>query len=118
MLPASSTWVPHVHTVLRTSDASPGCVTSTRTDTTPALLPPLPLLRGLKSFRTSPWDPKESLPAEYARVFAFESFKRAQKRAREAVARADVDPGTVLTGAWQEAGCWAVCRWFRTYSNG
>lgn len=37
--------------------------------------------RGLKSFRTSPWDPKEDLPLDYARVFAFENFKRAQKRA-------------------------------------
>ena len=37
--------------------------------------------RGLKSFRTSPWDPREDLPLDYARVFAFENFKRAQKRA-------------------------------------
>jgi len=40
--------------------------------------------RGLKSFRTSPWDPREDLPADYARVFAFENLKRAHKRAREA----------------------------------
>jgi pre-rRNA-processing protein TSR1 len=39
--------------------------------------------RGLKSFRSSPWDPKESLPYDYARVFAFENFKRAYKRALE-----------------------------------
>lgn len=36
--------------------------------------------RGLKSFRTSPWDPKESLPAEYSKIFQFESFSRAKKR--------------------------------------
>lgn len=37
--------------------------------------------RGLKSFRTSPWDPREDLPQDYARVFAFENFKNAAKRA-------------------------------------
>lgn len=29
--------------------------------------------RALKSFRTSPWDPKESLPADYARIFQVKS---------------------------------------------
>ncbi|GKV31313.1 hypothetical protein SLEP1_g40014 [Rubroshorea leprosula] len=35
--------------------------------------------RGLKSFRTSSRDPKESLPPEYARIFAFDNFSRTQK---------------------------------------
>ncbi|KAL6492972.1 hypothetical protein OROGR_032731 [Orobanche gracilis] len=35
--------------------------------------------RGVKSFRTSTWDPKESLPPEYAKIFAFDNFSRTQK---------------------------------------
>ncbi|KAG0415338.1 hypothetical protein HPB47_007491 [Ixodes persulcatus] len=36
--------------------------------------------RGLKSFHSSPWDPKENLPFDYARVFQFENFSRTKKR--------------------------------------
>ncbi|KAK3154012.1 hypothetical protein QOZ80_2BG0184710 [Eleusine coracana subsp. coracana] len=48
--------------------------------------------RGLKSFRTSSWDPKESLPPGYARIFAFDNFTRTQKHVLAKVS--ELDRGT------------------------
>ncbi|KAJ6508107.1 ribosome biogenesis protein tsr1 [Mycena vulgaris] len=65
--------------------------------------------RGMRSFRTSPWDPYENLPRDYARIFQFEDFKRTERGVRR---RADeelnvVEPGTRITvylrGVPQEA---------------
>ncbi|XP_012214435.2 pre-rRNA-processing protein TSR1 homolog [Linepithema humile] len=36
--------------------------------------------RGLESFRTSPWDPKENLPADYSRIIEFADYDRRRKR--------------------------------------
>lgn len=36
--------------------------------------------RGLKSFRSSPWDPMENLPSDYSRIFQFQSFDRTRRR--------------------------------------
>ncbi|XP_073951741.1 tsr1 ribosome assembly factor [Choristoneura fumiferana] len=36
--------------------------------------------RGLESFRSSPWDPKENLPADFARIFQFENYDRTRRR--------------------------------------
>eukprot|EP00891_Asterochloris_glomerata_P005234 jgi/Astpho2/5234/e_gw1.00074.68.1_t len=58
--------------------------------------------RGLKSFRASPWDPKQDLPAEYAQTFAFENFKRAHKRAAAEAAGKPGDVHGVAAGSYVE----------------
>ncbi|KAL4260195.1 Ribosome biogenesis protein Bms1/Tsr1 [Pleurotus pulmonarius] len=51
--------------------------------------------RGLQSFRTSPWDPYENLPRDYARIFQFEDFKRTERGVRK---RAEMEVGVVEPG--------------------
>lgn len=48
--------------------------------------------RGMRSFRTSPWDPFENLPRDYARIFQFEDFKRTERGIRR---RAEQELGIV-----------------------
>lgn len=52
--------------------------------------------RGLKSFRTSPWDVKENLPREYGRIFQFQSYTRAKNRVM-ASNSLEIDPGQYIT---------------------
>lgn len=58
--------------------------------------------RGLKSFRTSSWDPKESLPQEYARIFAFDNFARTYKHALAKAKEVDneTSDGCISVGAY------------------
>ncbi|KAG1763801.1 hypothetical protein EDD22DRAFT_1042766 [Suillus occidentalis] len=63
--------------------------------------------RGLRSLRTSPWDPYENLPSEYARIFEFEDFKRTERDLWRELEDSGIAPGTRVTifieGVPQEA---------------
>jgi len=51
--------------------------------------------RGLKSFRTSPWDPKENLPRDYARIFQFQDFSRTRKHLFRQIEKEETEGASV-----------------------
>ncbi|XP_067940216.1 pre-rRNA-processing protein TSR1 homolog [Watersipora subatra] len=53
--------------------------------------------RGLKSFRTSPWDPKENLPIDYSRIFQFQNFSRYLKNVCKEELSDGIVPGWYIT---------------------
>ncbi|EIW83404.1 ribosome biogenesis protein tsr1 [Coniophora puteana RWD-64-598 SS2] len=55
--------------------------------------------RGMRSLRTSPWDPYENLPRDYAKLFAFEDYRGTERDVRARVARelGAVQPGARVT---------------------
>ncbi|KAG9032530.1 hypothetical protein FRB95_001366 [Tulasnella sp. JGI-2019a] len=53
--------------------------------------------RGLRSFRTSPWDPFENLPLDYARIFRFEDYERTKRNVKRRAGEEGVPAGTRVT---------------------
>lgn len=60
--------------------------------------------RGMRSLRTSPWDPYENLPRDYARIFQFEDFKRTERAVRRRAEQegGGLEPGMRVTVLIQE----------------
>lgn len=52
--------------------------------------------RGLKSFKTSPWNPYEDLPPDYGRIFEYSNFARTSEAVIADQLNGDIDPGQIV----------------------
>ncbi|KYQ90662.1 hypothetical protein DLAC_09296 [Tieghemostelium lacteum] len=52
--------------------------------------------RGLKSFRTSPWNVKENLPIDYAKIFQFHSFNQSMRYSMKLSEQSPAKPGMYI----------------------
>eukprot|EP00998_Keelungia_sp_KM082_P002450 NODE_129_length_2556_cov_58.613833_g125_i0.p1 GENE.NODE_129_length_2556_cov_58.613833_g125_i0~~NODE_129_length_2556_cov_58.613833_g125_i0.p1 ORF type:complete len:834 (+),score=224.09 NODE_129_length_2556_cov_58.613833_g125_i0:376-2502(+) len=53
--------------------------------------------RGMRSFKSTPWNPDESLPLDYGRISRFDDFKRTRKMVFLEQSMAKVHPGRYVT---------------------
>ncbi|KAG9051122.1 hypothetical protein FS837_011968 [Tulasnella sp. UAMH 9824] len=53
--------------------------------------------RGLRSIRTSPWDPFENLPLDYSRIFQFEDYEKTKRNVKRRAGEDGVQPGKRVT---------------------
>lgn len=62
--------------------------------------------RGMRSFRTSPWDPYENLPKDYAKIFQFEDYRRTERAVRRS---AEEETGTIVDVSRPRSCYWWYC---------
>lgn len=62
--------------------------------------------RGMRSLRTSPWDPYENLPKDYAKIFQFEDYRRTERAVRRS---AEEETGTIVDVSRPRSCYWWYC---------
>lgn len=61
--------------------------------------------RGLKSFKNSPWDPKENLPLEYGQIYQFKNFEAVRNRIVKDAKKVEGVVEEEELAELEEAGC-------------